>query len=203
MKRLILTFGLLAVLLAGCAPDPRRQADADATRMQAEQLAANQEQVREQDAQEHDLKMQDRRATQAAWQAALNKMIRSFMIFGQVTIALWLLSLGVTGVWMMYGTTRAYNRWVEVRANLIHLDPRTGTYPALIQYIGQGRYSLTYPDNSVLMLDTRNEHDRAKVIAMANIQHSYTLAHQARLSHKPGEIAQIPAAQIIDMESER
>src|SRR5690606_8510975 len=105
------------------------------------------------------------------------------------------------GVWSMYGTTKAYNRWVEVRANLIHLDAKTGTYPMLLTYISKGRFTALMPDNTVLELDSRNEPDRIKLRGLLDIQHTAVLANAARLSHRPGEIAQIPAPHVIEMES--
>jgi hypothetical protein len=195
---------LLAVLLlTSCAPDPRKVAEADKTRIEAEQFAASQEQMRRHAEEQHAMDMQDRAAAQAAWQNALNGVINTGVFFAKITLAMLLLGIGVMGVWSMYGTTKAYNRWVEVRANLIHLNPKTGTFPMLLTYIGNGRYTAMLPDNTVLELDSRNEPDRIKLRGLLDIQHTAVLANNARASLRPNEIAQIPAPHVIDMESER
>ena len=49
------------------------------------------------------------------------------------------------------------------------------------------------------MLYDRNPADRLMIQAMANTQHDGALAYQARLSHQPGQIAQIEAPQIVEM----
>lgn len=203
MKRIILTLCLLALSLAGCAADPRRAADADATRLLAEQQAADAEQAREQQADIHAMEIETRKAAQAEWQSAINKVIHTAAVFGQVTVALWMLSLGAAGVWTMLGTSRAYSIWIENKANQIPLDKSTRQFPLLI-YKGAGMYTLTNPnDNSVLLLDTHKPADLAKVKAMANVQYAGALGQEAKWSSQPG-VAQIPASQqIVDMESER
>jgi len=198
MNRLIIL--ALALLMISCAPDPRKQATADAIRTDAAIRAAAANQSREQEAQIHEMNMQDRKAAQAEWQATMTKVIHWGGVFAQVTIAMWMLGLGVAGVWMMVSTGQAYAKYANLRANLIPLDPRTRQFP-LLRYEGKGYITLTNPnDNSVLLLDTRNNADTAKIKAMANVQYAGALAHEARLSHRPGDIAKIEAAQIIDGE---
>lgn len=201
--RFILCLCLVIALLTSCAPDPRREADAFATQSEAEQLTKDAEQQRANEQELHNEKMQNLEASQTELQNAINQLIRSGTLFAEFTLMLLILGAGVSGVWMMLGTSKAYVIWAENKANQIPLNPTTRQFP-LFKYVGKGFVSLTNPnDNSTLLLDTRNEPDRAKIIAMANVQHSGALAHEARLSHRPGEVAQIPAAQIIDhVESE-
>lgn len=204
MRRLIL-LAVALLALTSCAPDPRKQAEADATRIEAEQRAADAQQRREQEAAEHTQRMQDRDAAQTTTQQAMQDLIRAAALFGQLVLAMWMLALGVAGGYAIYTTSRAWQtytaRRAEVLANLIHLDPKTRQYPLLLAYIGNGKYSLTDPNtDSVLLLDTRNDADRAKVISAANVLHSGALAQEARMSHRPGEVANITPIQVIDPE---
>lgn len=198
MNRFILTLSLVALFIISCAPDPRREADAYATTTEADSRAADAEQQRAHQEALHIQEMQNREAVQSAWQNALNQIIRTGTLFAEFAVVMLLLGVGVSGVWMMFATSKAYSIWAENKANQIQLNSTTRQFP-LIKYAGKGFVSLTNPnDNSTLLLDTRNEPDRAKIIAMANVQHSGALAHEARLSHRPGDVAQIQAAQVIE-----
>jgi hypothetical protein len=203
MKRIIL-LALVVLLLTSCAPDPRKQAEADATRLEAESKAASEEQARQHAQEVHDADMADRKATQAEWQTTKQNLIRVVGAFAQITVALFLLGVGVSGVWMMFATSKAYAKYADIRAevlaNQIPLNPVTFQYP-LIQYKGKGLITATNPnDGSVVVMDTRNEADRQKVKAAANVQFAGVLSRNARMSDHPGEVASIPATQVIDGE---
>lgn len=203
MKRLIL-LALVAILLTSCAPDPRKQAEADATRLEAESKAASDEQARQHAQEVHNADMADRKATQTEWQTTKQNLIRVVGAFAQITVALFILGVGVSGVWMMLATSKAYAKYADIRAevlaNQIPLNPVTFQYP-LIQYKGKGLITVTNPnDGSVVEMDTRNEADREKVKSAANVQFAGVLSRNARMSKQPGEVASIPATQIIDGE---
>lgn len=200
MKHVIL-LALVAFFLVSCAPDPRREAEAEATRLEAESKAASEEQSRAQAEEIHDLEMQDRRARQEEAQRAWQNIIHVAGIFAQVSVALMVLSVGVSCVWMTLASSHAYSIYVHQRARLIPLDKSTRTFP-LLTYSGKGIYMLTNPnDGSVTPLDTRNPADLEKVKAFANVTFAGALAQEARLATRPGELATIPATQIIDGES--
>jgi hypothetical protein len=83
----------------------------------------------------------------------------------------------------------------------IRLDPVTRQFPLLITKIKDGAYSLSNPNtDSITMLYERNPADMMMIQAMSATQHDGALAYQARMSHKPGEIAAIESPQIIEME---
>lgn len=204
MKRIrIILIAALALMLGSCAPDPRKQAEADATRLEAEAQAARAEQDRAQDEEIHALDVQDRQARTAAFQTFVNKVITTATTFAQFVGAMWVLSLGVFGVWVMFATTKAYSTYAERRAevlgDIIKVDPVTGMYPAMMIRTGKNMVAIVNPnDNTVLFFDETHEADRLKVQAMANVLWAGTLGRNARLSHKPGEVAAIEAPQIID-----
>lgn len=204
MKRFILCLCLVTALLTSCSPDPRRQAEAFATQSQAEQLAKDAQQKREQEQDLHNEKMQNIEAWQYTYQSAVKKMLETFTLFAPITLFVWLMGAGVAGVRMMLATSKAYAIWAENKANQIQLHTTTRQFPLITTRIGKDVLALTNPnDNSVLLLNKSNPADRAKIMAMANVQHSGALAHEARLSHRPGEVSSIPAAQIIEhVESE-
>lgn len=195
---------MMALAFGSCAPDPRQQAEADATRLEAESKAASKEQARQHEQETHDANMADRKASQAEWQTVRRNLIRVAGTFGQISVALLILGVGVSGVWVMFATSKAYAKYADIRAdvlaNQIQLNPVTFQYP-LIEYKGKGLLTVTNPnDGSVTVMDTRNEADREKVKAAANVQYAGVLSRNARMSKKPGEVANIPATQIIDGE---
>lgn len=201
MQRFILTLGLLAVLLAGCAPDPRRQADADATRMQAESDAEEDRQTREQDAQEHDLVIDHWKTAAPFINAAIRAALISLMFTAFVIIASF--GVGMSTVTISAGISTArrnFDKPIQIK-----LDPATRQYPLLMNKVSEGRYSLTNPNTgSVTMLYERNPNDKLMIQAMSATQFIGAMGHEARLSHKPEAIASITTLpQIIDMESER
>jgi hypothetical protein len=196
---------MLALGLVSCTPDPRKTAEANAINAEAEQRAADEKQARAQAAEEHDIKMQNARAAQVAWQTFANDVIVFSSYFVRFTLMLWLLSAGVGGVFVVKASVLAYakyaNRRAEVMAEIIKLDKGTHTFPVMLVDTGKNVKALMNPnDNSVTLFDVNNPADRAKVMAMANVLHADTLAGHARLSHKPGEVAGIEARQIIESE---
>lgn len=200
-KRILLTLGLLALTMAACQGDPRKQAEANAISSEANARAAAEKQRLEQEAEVHEMNMQDRKAAQAEFQAAVNNVIA----FGQFVVMALVLGIGVMGVRMTVTTTKAYSvyahRRAQIAGDIIKLDPATHTFPILPVRVGENMIALVNPnDNSVIFFDKTNPADLAKVKAMANVLFAGELGKHARLSHKPGEVASIPAAQIIDGE---
>ena len=80
--------GLLAVCLATCAPDPRNQADADATRLLAEQDAADQQQAREQAARVFSVELAEREQVSAQWVRSRQEFIRWSMLAATMALSL-------------------------------------------------------------------------------------------------------------------
>lgn len=195
MKRVII-LAMLALALASCAPDPRREADAYATRQRADALAASQAQTLEQDAQAHALLMGNAREASQF----ISTLMMTSMIAGMFTLFVSIVSLGIGLSIVFIGGGLAAARRNMLKPNQIRLDPVTRQYPLLITRIEEGKYSLSNPNtNSVTMLYDRNPADRMMIAAMSATQHAGALAYQARLSHQPGEIAQIQAPQILEV----
>ncbi len=196
MKRIIIIV-LLMFVTTSCVADPRREADAYATRKAAEMQAYAQKQALQQDAEEHALLMEKLREV-GAW---ISTMMMTTMIAVMFTVFVSMASLGIGVSFASIGTGIGMAKRELVKPHQIKLDRVTHQYPILPVYLGNGKYSLTNPnDGSVLMLDTNNPADMLKVRAAFGVQHTGTLAHHARLSHKPGEIAQIDAPQILEAE---
>lgn len=207
MKRLIpvlLFVVAISLLLAACAPDPRREADAFATRTQAEQDALDREQARAHDEELHNINIQNIKAAQAQWQTSMQKIVKAFQFAAPIATVAVTFAAGIALSIALIGSGKAAARFVEVRANLIQLNPATRQYPLLLQRVGKGLYSLTNPNtNSTLILNMRNETDRDMIRAMANVQYAGALAREARFSHRPGEISIIQPPHQIDIEDER
>jgi hypothetical protein len=185
---------LTIILLTACAPDPRREAQAFATRTQAEQDAADRTQARQQSIDMHALEIQHQDAIAQEWEAGMNKVIHTAAVVSQFAVTLIILGAAIGMSWALIGTGKAAARFAEVRANLIPLNNTTHQFPLLISYAGKGKFSLSNPNtNSVLLLDTRSEPDRQMILGMSNTQYGGALAHESRLSLKPGEVSTIPA----------
>lgn len=180
MKRVLVI--LFAFALWSCAPDPRREADAYATRKHAEAEAARAEQERIQDAEAHDLFM-SRANEVSAW---ISRTMVTAMMAGMFVMATAALSggIGLALVFIAGGASIAKRNWHM--PNRIPLDTVTRQFPLLPTYLGGGRYSLANPnDNTVLMLDTHNGADALKVKSAFGVMHDGLIV--SRMSHRPGQ----------------
>lgn len=171
----------LAVLLSGCAVDPRNQADADNSRALTAEKVADQVQAREVAAVDAAARQAQEAATQAARVRAEQLVTRWASVAGSVSLAGVILAGGVGLGWFAVGAGRAGARAAEVRANLIPLNEVTRQYPAFLQYVGRGRFSLANLNTGqVLMLDTRNEADAQLVKVTASVLTMGVMAREAR-----------------------
>jgi hypothetical protein len=207
MKQLVIIFSI--VILAGltaCQPDPRKQAQAFAIQSKAEQEALNSTQTREQNEaansiylQELALQQQHREAAAQEWQAGWNNMIRYGFIFATIGVCIGLLAVAVSFSKASLGIAKATVRLADVRSNLIYLDRTTRQFPAFLQYIGNGKYSLTdINDGSTLFLDTRNEADRQKIQGAMNARYAGVIAEKAQRADDPASMSVIHSPIILE-----
>ncbi len=199
--------------ITACAPDPRKDAQAEQIRSEARQNALNQQQARQQKAaldavalQNAQLEASQKQATAQAWSAGWNMTLKfAFYVFtAGVCYVLFMASRSIATSFATAseGLSTAIVRKAEVRANLIALDPVTRQYPIYLQYLGNGRFSAVNLNvNAVLMLDTRSEPDRQMIAAMGATQYAGALAREARQSNDPAGMAMINAP-VIDAKSE-
>lgn len=189
MKRAAL-YILLAFALWSCAPDPRREADAFATRQAAETQAAQAAQELAQDAEAHQLFM-DRANDVSVW---ISRVMITATISGMVVIAVAGVSLALGMAMVFVGGGYGIARRNITMPNRIPLDPITRQFPLLPVYMGNGKYSLTDPNTgNVLMLDTRTKSDALMVKSAFSIRHDGLIA--SRISHKPD----VSPVQIVEM----
>lgn len=209
MKRWILLLSLMVVISA-CSPDPRKEAQAYQIREQADQDALNQQQNRAHAEKLHAFRLEQleveqghREATATEWRNGMNTMIRYGFIVSTFSVCAIILMFGIGGARGVYvatsGIGKAVARLAEVRANLIYLDRATRQYPLHLQYVGNGKYSMTDPnDGSTLMLDTRNEADRQKIQGAMNARYAGTLAEKAQKANDAASVAIIQAPTILE-----
>jgi hypothetical protein len=198
--------GLLGLCLATCAPDPRNQADADATRLLAEQDAADQQQAREQAARVFSVELAEREQVSAQWVRSRQEFIRWSMLAATMALSLALLGGGYGLSLFFIGRSRTAVTAAALRAQLIALDAATGQYP-LINYEGHGMVSLTDPNTGMtLKLDTRNDADRQMIATSGAVRLSGIVSHNAAI-HKtdPAGVALVGTnpITIFDGEGER
>lgn len=163
MKKLFLIF---VILLVSCTPDPRNQADADVTRMQAEQIALDRAAERERQAQQFALEQAERQATSDHWIQAQQRFIAVSMAVANLAVALVISSSAVGLSLAAIGLGRSFANWAWVRSTLIQMNPASGQFPLFVSRLGKGRYSLTDMNTGqVRMLDVRSEGDAQMVAA--------------------------------------
>lgn len=205
LRIIIFSIAILAGLTA-CQPDPRKQAQAFAIQSEAEQEALNAEQMRVQSEaanaiylQELALKQQHREAAAQEWEAGLNNMIRFGFIFATIGVCISLLAVAVAFSQASLGIAKATVRLADVRSNLIYLDRTTRQFPAFLQYIGNGKYSLTdINDGSTLFLDTRNEADRQKIQGAMNARYAGVIAEKAQHADDAASLSVIRSPIILE-----
>jgi len=195
MKR-ILILVMLWILMSGCTPDPRKQAQAFEIQSKAEQDALNNEMDRQHAEELHDIQVQElqleeqhREATAKEWRAGLNKMIHYGFIFGTIGVCVSLLALAYSFSRGAIGVANATARMAEMRANLIYLDATTRQFP-LFQHVHGERFAMHNPnDGSVVMLDMSNPADRQKIATSGATQIAGVIAQEARQSNDPAGVA--------------
>lgn len=212
MKRMLLIM-VVWMVLSGCAPDPRKSAEAyqirleaDQARLNSEAARANQEQLNRIEARRLALEQEERESVTVELRKGWNMTIRfgAYVLTGAVCFILFMAarSIATSFATTTEGISTALVRAAEVKANLIYLDERTRQYPVFLQHLGKGRFSLVNPNaNAVLMLDTRNEPDRQMIAAMGATQYAGALAREARQSDDPTGVAMVNAP-VIDAKSE-
>jgi hypothetical protein len=194
----LLRVSLLAMLaltvISACTPDPRKEAQAYATRSEADQSALTQTQQRQQsqdlhaiEMQQKQLEQQKREATKLEWIAAAKRIINAGGYVMAVCVGVIIIYATITIKNTMIGIGNATVMKAEITANLIHLDTN-GQFPALIQRMGGGKWSLTdLNTKTTMLLDVRNNPDAQLVAGAIAIRHDVALAHEARLSKDSGE----------------
>lgn len=186
---------ILAVLLwaiTSCVPDPRNQADADATRIRAEQDAADREQLRRQMDVQFERQEAERQAASEQWVRSWNAFVKTTMTVLTWTLSMSLIALAIAISYGFLGASRAIVQGAGVRASLIRLDPETRQFPLMLRRFGDGKYMLTDVNTGqTLQLDIRNPADRQMIAAANAIRLAGAVAHEARLSEHPAEVAMV------------
>ena len=196
MKQLLPTI-LLVMLISACAPDPRKEAEAYATRIEADQNALNSEQNRQHAEQLHQFELQRRamdqenqKAIQSQWQLALNRAIWGGSITLIIVVCFSVVSVTRTINQTVEGVGAAFVRRADVGANLIPLDRVTRQFPLFIQHVHGDKYALHNPNaGSVVMLDVSNPADRQMIATSGATQIAGVIAQEARQSTDPAGVS--------------
>ena len=174
-------FLLLLFFLTACGTvDPRNIADADNSRILTAQTASDQE------------------AARLQRQVKFEEMVKAFrsemptVIFGLqlVTLALAVsLSISLVGTgtgigWAGFHLGRVAVRAAEVRADQVHMDARTRTFPLLLHYERNGIYTCTNVNTgAVIQLNTSRPEHAELVKAITALNHDGMIAYEAGHAH--------------------
>jgi len=195
MNKWITLTTITFILLTGCTTDARKEAQAYQIRSEADQAAITAEQQRAQADEAHaiymeqlKLEQQHRTATAAQWEAGLNTMITWAFRIGTIALCIVIIGIGRGAHQAALGIGEAASKKAMLAAHLIPIDTQTGQYPALLQYNGSGKYTLTDINAGItLQLDTRNKAEAQMVAGAIAIRQSYVLATAAARSDDNGQ----------------
>ena len=167
---LVVVIILVMLGMSGCAPDPRNQADADATRLQAEQNSLDQAQARAQNQATYTLQQSEKEQISAQWVTSTNEFIAWWMRAALVAAIVVTISLAASVSISTVGTGLAAAQAAQFRATWIPLDEKTGHYPA-ISYAGRGRFLITDINTGLTIeANTTNQADRQMVAAAMGVR---------------------------------
>lgn len=185
-KTLILT--LLLILLFGCAPDPRNQADAYSTKLRAHAEAERQAQQRAQDAELWQIRRREMESQSPAWVEASTGLIRVGLGALSLSIAITLLAAATGAALSFIGIGAAHWRRAWLQAHTLVADRETGQFPAILTKLGHGRYTLADPNTGmVLQLDVRSPAESQMVSAAFASRLNASAAYHARMAGKHAE----------------
>jgi hypothetical protein len=188
-REVLILVVIVGLVLAGCVPDPRDEAEAYSMRLAAESRSKADELARQQSQAAFEQQQIERAAGEAARVAAVG---RFWSIFGSVAVVaacLAVLAAAVGFGWGAVGTGRAVARSALVRANLIALPDVTRQYPLLITPTADGRFSLANPNTgSVAWLDVDRKESNAMIAAAASVALAGVIAREARRAEGVGNV---------------
>jgi hypothetical protein len=206
---------MIVLWLSACAPDPRREAAAYATKVQADQSALHQAQMRVQSEDLHGfeiqrkaLAVQHQEAIAANWEAGWNKVIKTATFFAQIAFSLSILGFGIGLTYASIGTGKAWSDFVQTRANvqglLVHMDYKTRQFPLLPVMTGKNVAAFSDPNTGqVRLLDVNTEGDKIAMLYAGLTRHDAALAYEARHASKStSEGVTALVSPIIEMEGE-
>lgn len=179
---------LFVFALASCAPDPRKQAQANAIQEKADQDALNQTWIRQQQADKHAQQMEIARLDLVRRQAINNDIINSFKVgiswIGPVLIACIIYLAFISTKSAMYYAVEKSHAMAEaahLQARFIPLDKVTGQFPAIFEYLGDGTHSIADPNTgAVIMLNASHPGDRPMIQGAYAVRHAMVLADRAK-----------------------
>lgn len=211
--KIIFLITLSTILLTACAQDPwkadqiRAEAEAYATRTAADQQAMTDQQERTQDQTAHEILMEQERlrlerekAIEAERRAA---WIRFYFWTSMVGVACAIFALLLMTRSTVHGfqvvaeaTAKAIAQRADIRSRLIPLDPKTGMYPMLVEYLGNGDRLVTDLNTSQTWhLDRVNQPTPQQVAGSIAIKHTYILSKHASETRKGGDASGVSIIQ--------
>ena len=173
---LICLSGLLVLLLAGCGVDPRKDAIAEKTRIEANTAALDAEQARAIEKQEADQKAAQAAWWRAVWDSALEtgkavmKVAVRFIGYSfAMSVSVALMGFCFVMLRTSHGIGLAAVAKAETLAGLIHMDKNTRTYPAFrdVKQIHGTKFIAMLETGGVMRLDAAKDADRQMIAAWA------------------------------------
>jgi hypothetical protein len=195
--RIIFAISLI-IVLSSCQPDPRKEADAYATRLEADQQAMNDEQARQQSDELHQLELQRlqneqqiREETQRQWTIARQRIISVFGWVASISLVIVGLCVAVAFGRASIGISNVMVESKRMRANLIYPDPVTGLFPHMRHVHGDRFYIFDGNSHSVMKLDEPKAPNSQMISALQVTSVAGVLARSAERSEDPAGMAMI------------
>ena len=193
-------------IMTACANNTLDQADAYKIRLEAESESLAAQQSRQQSADLHQYDMQGKQFIADMREANRQTAETIIRVAGwSFTVSLVVTLIGITcaGLYMSYGTSKAYAIFVErramVRGATLPMDPKTMSYPVLTVFEGSKIVALTdATTHSTLLVDTNKEPDKLLAFYAGMARRDGKIASEARQSKDANGVTNITPA-VIDL----
>lgn len=190
-KYALFTMICLAVLVAGCGPNPIDTAEARRVNALTDEDVQDRQQARELREAEAEREAKREAETRERWSRIWESAVRGAAAAAGVAGFLAVLALGVGTALALVGLGQATREAMIFKANQVPLDPRTRQYPLIrvwksddgkrLTAAGSGMYFLANPnDGSVIPLNVRQEADAQKVAGMISAWDAGIVAEAAK-----------------------
>ncbi|MBI5933290.1 MAG: hypothetical protein HY867_06245 [Chloroflexi bacterium] len=177
--------------LTSCAVDPRKEAQAEKTRLEAEQAALDAEQARAiREREEADAAMREQfnqavmQSTLGAAKARANTVVNVLGLSLAVFVGVVVVGSSMAVKTTVDGLGQALVVKAQLQASLVQMDAKTHSFPARLSVIGGQQFLTMLNTGQTFRLDVPMEANPQLVAALAQVATSGVLADAASRDHR-------------------